>query len=286
MILDKLEKYYRQISKLKIFISFCHKDICKAKFLYHILKYYNIITFFSPVNCEKGKIYPKEIIKNLKDSNLLLVIVTKNTNESKWVTKEIITFESDLNGKKIIPLMFDQVDLSEISLGLSKYEYIDFSDWTNGFTELLDNFGVKFLDKFFQDLNLERRHLKDRRSNDIKLRLQTTFWNYYSRIYNLGIRDEVKLNDRGFHYFCRSILPGAKKYLYYDGYGNLFNFKYVINLYAAKVWSFFQSYSSSKYARAIDLTILLSDMLTANYNVKWIDRRKDRRLINTVNYKN
>ena len=286
MISEKLKKYYSYIGNLKIFISFSYKDICQANFLHHILDYYNLRTFFSPVHCEKGKIYPKEILKNLKNSNILLVIVTNNTLQSRWVTKEISTFEFNLKGRRIIPLIFDKVDLSQISPGFNKYEYIDFSDWTNGFTDLLCIFGVAFLTNSSQDLSLERRHLSDRRSDDIRLRLQTSLWNYYSNAYRLSFKDLVKLDERGFYYFCRSILPAVAKYYFLDEFGNLYNYQHVIKLYAEKAWSFFRNHSESKYAKAIELTIYLSDILTSSYNIKWIDRRKDRRTFGTIRYQN
>lgn len=274
MTSKNLEEYNPTKSNIKAFISFNSKDICQANFIYHILKYYQIKSFFSPFHCEKGKIYSKEIKKNLKESDVLLVVVTKNTHLSSWVTKEIAIFESKKENVEIIPLIFEQANLGDISPGLSKYQYIDFSDWTTGFTELFKKFGIKFLEKQFEVKTYNKRTLKDRRSEErINLRIQTTFWNYYSRIYNLDMKDEVKLDERGYYYFYRSLLPGAKKYFYYDNFGNLFNYKYVLNLYAEKAWLFFRFYSQNKYAKAIDLTILLANLITDNYTVKWIDRR-------------
>ncbi|MBD3342299.1 MAG: TIR domain-containing protein [Candidatus Lokiarchaeota archaeon] len=276
MISKTLKKYLERISRLKIFISFCSEDDCQAKFLFHVLKYYKIETFFSPVHCEIGKRYTDDIIKNLRDSTTLIVIITKNTCKSSWVTKEIDIFKKKSPGKKIIPLIFNQTDLEMIYSGLSKYSYVDFSDWTDGFTNLCRNFGIKFLDNLYKDLSIERRiNQIDRRSNDVRFRLQTSFWKCYSKAFNLSIKDEVKLNKRAFFYFNQAILVEAKNYFYFDNDGNLYNPINVINRHSEKVWAYFKSKSQNNHAKVIDLTILLADLLVEDYRIFWKDRRKE-----------
>jgi predicted nucleotide-binding protein len=87
-----------------VFISYSKNDDAIAKKLASQLKAQGISTWLD-TNIEPGKLWADEIKNAIKSSSVMLVLVSKNYNESSWMT-----FERGVAyglGKKIVPVLID-----------------------------------------------------------------------------------------------------------------------------------------------------------------------------------
>lgn len=131
--------------------------------------------------------------------------------------------------------------------GLSKYDGIDFSNYrlSSGFRELFAKFGLTYLDnKDRRKLN-DRRNGSDRRKNgdrrkDLILRLQKSFWKWYSETCKLKDDSYVYLNIKELFDLINAISTGFKNLLCYYEKGNQCNNFQVIEECSHKVWDFFK----------------------------------------------
>lgn len=95
----------------EVFISKSTKDDIIAEAVCNVLEQNDIKCWMSPRNILGGMDYAEEISKGIKECKILLVIVSKNSNESKHVLNEI-NLAVEFN-KIILPFKIDETEINE-----------------------------------------------------------------------------------------------------------------------------------------------------------------------------
>ena len=92
---------------VKVFLSYSHEDYNLAKEIKIGLELYGIKAFLAHKDIEPSNEWELEILKNLKNCNIIIPILTDNFRLSKWTDQEVgIAFSYT---KKFIPIIFDLV---------------------------------------------------------------------------------------------------------------------------------------------------------------------------------
>ncbi|KAL3355217.1 hypothetical protein AABB24_019353 [Solanum stoloniferum] len=103
--------------KYHVFLSFRGDDTCKTftSHLYEGLKNRGIFTFQDDKRLEKGDSIPEELLKAIEESQVALVIFSKNYATSSWCLNELVKIMECKEVKKqiVIPVFYD-VDPSEV----------------------------------------------------------------------------------------------------------------------------------------------------------------------------
>ncbi|XP_055810839.1 TMV resistance protein N-like [Solanum dulcamara] len=103
--------------KYVVFLSFSGEDTRKtfSSHLYEGLKNRGIFTFQDNIRIEHGDSIPEELLKAIKESQVALVIFSKNYASSTWCLNELVKIMEckDGNGQTVIPIFYD-VDPSHV----------------------------------------------------------------------------------------------------------------------------------------------------------------------------
>lgn len=126
---------------MKILISYTHLDKDQATIIADKLKTIGHDVTLDPYNIKHGDNLIKKISRTIKSTDALILLLSRNSEQSKWVMHEFsaIAF-NDLTGKeqRIIPVLIDKVAIPSY---LSQYMYIDlFSDLEHGIRKLIEYF--------------------------------------------------------------------------------------------------------------------------------------------------
>lgn len=125
------ESYY--FPKSDVFISYSTKDHDMAKSVCHILEQNNVKCWIAPRNIRSGVPYVQEIANAIKNSKIIVLIYSYNSNESKYVNNEIHQ-AFDLN-KPIVAFKIDD----SFPDGNMEYLLRD-KHWLNGYPSPEDSF--------------------------------------------------------------------------------------------------------------------------------------------------
>lgn len=109
---------------MKIFISFASEGIEFANKLNILLKSRGYITFLASENLNPGDYGWIEIGKELRDSHLIIFIITESSEESYGQRLEI-SLSTNLR-KQIIPLVLEGIELSEFTI-LEGFNIVNFT---------------------------------------------------------------------------------------------------------------------------------------------------------------
>ena len=129
-VLEK-QGYRNSIPYKKIFISYSYKD---KDIVYDFEKHCQKLGF--PVWIDKNDIeygddINKKINEGLRNSQVFLAFVSKNTLQSKYAKEEISSLYRKLiynDEDRVIIIKLDDVDLSEIFIGLLNKKYLDYTN--------------------------------------------------------------------------------------------------------------------------------------------------------------
>lgn len=271
----------------QLFVSHSYKDISLAKFLIHLLSYYQIHAWTSFIDPDLDINSQRNLDRALLDCNNLLVLITKNTLVSSSVTSEILIFRKVNPGADIVPLVFDRkVELDRVAPGLGRFELIDFTnDLTNGYRSLFARYGIEFLNHSERRQGPDRRRGEDRRkesdrrSKNITTRLQKTFLDSYLAKNIIGNENEIDLNNEfELRLFFESIRQGAKNFLCYDEIGNLYNTNFVVELCLNQTLAVLAGNSDQKNCHRINtrfLSFAVAKNMTEKFTIKCKDRRRN-----------
>ena len=104
-----------------IFISYKSEDIEKARKVRDHLEKDGFSVWMAPDSITGGASYAAEIPPAIDGAKVFVLVFTKNTQGSKWVSREL---DRAINGNKIIiPLMLDDCELNaEFSFYLSNVQ--------------------------------------------------------------------------------------------------------------------------------------------------------------------
>ncbi|HEX3495989.1 MAG TPA: toll/interleukin-1 receptor domain-containing protein, partial [Methylocella sp.] len=90
----------------KVFISYSHADKAIVLDLYHQLKGKNVNIWLDQFELSPGVLFQKEIEQSLRTSDAMLMVLSRNSNSSKWVPFEGAFFSGQ--NKLIIPVVLDE----------------------------------------------------------------------------------------------------------------------------------------------------------------------------------
>ncbi len=109
---------------LKLFLSYSRKDGCKwAEMLHSILKMVGFEAWRDVEGMQGGSEWKKQLRQSIRESDVLLVLLTPNAIDSKtveWEWETAITLE-----KKVIPVMIENCKIPE---SLKHFHCRDFSN--------------------------------------------------------------------------------------------------------------------------------------------------------------
>lgn len=266
----------------KAFISYSSKDHNFVSLLQRLLQFHYIDVWCGISDIPPGTQFPAEIERAVKDANILLVVVSAQTVSSKWVTKEITTFQTHNSDGLVIPLMLDSTDLDSIVPGLSQYQAINFSkSMLEGYEHLFQLFGKEFLS--FRDRrnkptgrrSSERRQ-GERRTSPLIQRLRLGFWKAYSTATGRGEFDELSDTLREKLKLIDSLGTEVKKYVFVNDAGQECGSLDVLEESTHRVWNIMKK--RGNFFRAIYIVEGVAEELVDQYKILMVvDRRNESR---------
>lgn len=99
-------------NKKKVFISYSSKDIAYAEGMATILKELGVSYWKAPEMIPAGSNYAKEIPKAIGECEYFILLISKASQESIWVEKELDSAVN--NRKRIIPIQIDKEPLNDM----------------------------------------------------------------------------------------------------------------------------------------------------------------------------
>lgn len=91
----------------KVFISYSHADKQSVLDLYHQLKDSRAKLWLDQFELTPGALFQQEIESALRTSDAILIVLSRNSNRSNWVSFEGSFFYGQSNKKRIIPVVLD-----------------------------------------------------------------------------------------------------------------------------------------------------------------------------------
>lgn len=251
-----------------VFISYASGDRYFVDLLARLLLFHHVDIWNYTEKIHVGSDYKEDIKKGLQASDFLLAVVSSRSGESKWVTREISTFQAMKEESRIIPLILDEVDPDKVYDGLRSIHSIHMHEnMLAGFQQLLTILGVQ------EFLPLEERRNGDaRRKSSVAQRLRFGIWKAFEnktgtgkfdRIQDLPTMQRIKVMDSVqeelAHY--EAITPGGKKHEI--GTGELDEITYSVR----------EELGKREYFTAVILIEAIADEILRRYELRMIDRR-------------
>lgn len=112
----------------KVFISYSTKDKTTADAICHVLEQNGLECWIAPRNITSGKHYVREIIDGIKTAKIVVLVFSKNSQESEFVKNEIDNAFS--NNKPILSFKIDET-MPEKSM---EY-YLKINHWLDAYPE-------------------------------------------------------------------------------------------------------------------------------------------------------
>jgi len=150
---------YNKSQPPQVFISYSHKDRQFAENLANSLSSEGVSVWYDNWQIHVGDSIVRKIQQGLSSSDFLIILLSNNSTESKWVEQElnastIRNIESE--GIFILPAL---VEKCQIPIFLSDRKYADFTkDWTSAYEELL-----AAIDHHFDKQGISRKSILDNR---------------------------------------------------------------------------------------------------------------------------
>jgi TIR domain len=253
-----------------VFISFASGDKYFVDLLARILHYHHVDIWNYLEKLHVGSDYKDDISKGLSAADHLIVVISRRSSESKWVTREVATFQTMKGDQNIIPLLLDDVDADLVFDGLRNIQSIPFHEnMLTGFEKLLHTFGIK---EFLPIA--ERRAVADRRKAPVSNRFRFGVWKAYenrtgahaekfAQIMELSTMDRLQFMD--------AIIEELGRYSIHTRDGKAYDLgKAEIDEITRKVRD---ELSPREYVTTITYLEAIADEILKRYELKPIDRR-------------
>jgi len=149
----------------QVFVSYCSEDNYFAGFLIEWLEFHYVGVWFDQKNLEAGGEFISEIEQALATCDAMIVVISRHSPKSRWMTREVSHFRAVHPGRPVIPLVLDATaNPDEIYEGLGLITQLRFHEsFLEGFRRLL-----QLLDRtLFPEV--ENRKVPDRRSADRRM---------------------------------------------------------------------------------------------------------------------
>lgn len=266
----------------RAFVSHSSADKYFVDLLVEVLQYHHIDVWYDSDGIEVGDKYKDEIDKGLTSSDYLIVVASKNSCSSKWVTREIATFNATKGDSFIIPIVLEPINLDEVFDGLKDVQGILFyKNMLAGFQTLLGVFGHKFLarvDRRSDDdrREVDRRDNEDRRRSPVIQRFRIGLWKCYAKKAGVGKFDQYELSLRSRLQALDILQAELDKYEYYnkDGVRHELSIGELDRL-TYEVW---EEMGTRSYLTTVIVIEAVAEKICSLYTVRLIDRRdEDRR---------
>lgn len=111
-------------STTNVFISYSRKDKVFVERLKSDLEIAGIRVWMDVEQIAAGSNWQMEIERGLKQASVLLFVLSENSIKSEWIKIEIDEYRS--SGRKIIPIVIDDVGARNMPLGLVTIQSADF----------------------------------------------------------------------------------------------------------------------------------------------------------------
>jgi hypothetical protein len=206
------------------------------------------------------------------------VVVSANAVNSKWVTKEITTFETEKPGGLIVPLLLDGTSMNSIVDGLADHQAINFvTCMRTGFEKLLAIFNKEFLSKedrrnpASRRQQEDRREGKERRQSSITQRMRKGFWKSYALTRGAGEFDVVRMLVSECYHTLDALEYEASKYKFVDEKGIEHESKEALEQAVLEVWEMFRLRDAPKSVFVVEA---IAETLCERYKVSAVDTRR------------
>ena len=176
------------MARTKIFISHASEDSFLVPLLDKLFEIHGLDSWYATSDLRGGDLFRESISEQLAKSSVLVVLLSRQSLSSTWVTTEISQFRAHNPSSRIIPLVLDDFPrerLGEISPYLTGVHAIACAgSLLDGFTQLFSALGHEFLSrKALANRRLigDRRRGRDRRTRDVLQRLTVGLIITYTR---------------------------------------------------------------------------------------------------------
>jgi len=152
----------------KVFLSYSIKDKTNAKRLAYYLERNGVTVWYDEFEIKLGQNIIEKIDKGLKESDYILILLSKDSLASKWVTYEIRNFVNQ--NKKIVTILLDDVEIpsyimNSYTIDLRESSSIGFSNLLNYLKADLDKLSEK-PNKAQNDINNSQYYLMKEKVNN------------------------------------------------------------------------------------------------------------------------
>ncbi len=178
---------------MKVFLSHSSADNKTSLKLFEWLQDKAVPVWFDNVELRPGDSLNESIMSGIESSDILLVIISKNSIKSSWVKKEIMLMirKQISDGRtRVIPLIYGDVKMPHI---ISKIVHMNITNNKKSFEKIIP---AIFHDSFILDVNLSKKDLSvDRKSLVMNLHHfhKSNFKNIYVRINNNDFNHKINL---------------------------------------------------------------------------------------------
>ena len=108
--------------KFDIYLSYSHQDHTWVSQFVHALTDAGLCVSFDPADILPGERWQERMADALRQSNILIVILSKSSVNSPWMFFEIGAAVA--GDKFIIPLLIDDTDMLEVPMPIAQFQIL------------------------------------------------------------------------------------------------------------------------------------------------------------------
>ncbi len=253
----------------KVFISYASGDKYFVDLLARLLLFHHIDIWNYVDKIHVGSDYKEDIKIGLQAADYLIVVVSSRSGESKWVTRELSTFQAMKEENKIIPLILEDIDADKIYDGLRNIHSIClYENMLAGFEQLMKTLGVEeFLPV------VERRSGTDRRKSTVLQRLRFGIWKAFES--KTGTKKADQIRDLLTMQRMKVMESVKEELTHYeafspDGQKHLIDIQEIDEI----IYTVREELSKLEYYTASILIEAIADEIMKRYELRMVDRRK------------
>lgn len=264
----------------RVFISHSSEDKYFVNLLAALLEFHHIETWCGTTDSQPGIKLSNEIENAIDNSDALLVVSSKISQNSEGIIKELSFFQAKKPKGQIIPLLIDSMNLDETFPGFKNYQCIDFTQcMLTGFETLLSVFNKEFLPHSEHRGGEDRRDhsgrriIKERRIAPIIQRMRIGFWKNYASFSGAGKFDELRLGVKERFQVIEYLNSPANEFIYFDNDGHQCDSFAVLENSIFIVWEDFRK--QDEFIKAIYVIEAITEEIYKRYDVKSVIPRRD-----------
>ena len=142
---NTLELPTNSSDELKVFISYSSSDYDKAEMVYKMFDEAEIDCFLAKLDLKGGIKWNPIILQNLLNSNVFILILSSNFQDSAWCNQEasIAFLQQEINDAILIPISIDDTYSYGIFYDVQAINYSEFHSLEE-FVNLIDNESISF----------------------------------------------------------------------------------------------------------------------------------------------